>query len=317
MTMSDDFVPPAPVPAASNGAALPVSALQVPSRIREIDAAWVEALAASMEERGLDTPITVRPVEGDGPTSYILVAGAHRLAAAKLLGWPSIKCVVRYLDDDEARLVEIDENLLRRELHVLDKAIFLTERKRLYEARFPATQHGKNPKGGESQTLRLSVLPPRFTADAASKTGFSERAIQLAVQLATNLDDEAIRNIRGLPIADNQAALISLSKEPPAKQRTLTAAMRDGGARTVAQARVAAGFEDAPSGDPQPVYLAQLHTAWAKADIATRQLFLDDIDAAYLTVPKPRAEAREFDPEVEIARVTAESSRKKPRKGVR
>ena len=268
----------------------------MPPRIREVDQAWVEALAASFDDHGMDTPIVVRPLDHDPVkdgaavlAAYELVAGAHRLAAATLLGWSSIKAVVRHLDDDEARLVEIDENLMRRELHVLDRAIFLAERKRLYEARNPQTGHGGDRKGIKSQTLRLDLLPARFSADAAAKTGFSERAVQLAIQIATDLDDEAKRNIRSLPIADNQAALIALSREPPARQRTLSAKMRDGEATTVAAARGAAGFE-APS-VPNPIMdkLAALHSAWGNAPPETRRLFLEDIGAVFTSAAAEQA----------------------------
>jgi ParB family chromosome partitioning protein len=75
----------------------------------------VETLAESMKKLGLKTPIWVRyfPAPDDvGSDRLVLVAGAHRLAAAKKLGWEEIECVVIYdMADDDARLWEIAENL--------------------------------------------------------------------------------------------------------------------------------------------------------------------------------------------------------------
>ena len=53
-----------------------------------------------MKEIGLKTPISVRIVEqmdipgvGEVGGVAVVVAGAHRLAAAKLLGWDEIACL--------------------------------------------------------------------------------------------------------------------------------------------------------------------------------------------------------------------------------
>lgn len=66
--------------------ALPISAITVANRLRAVDPAHVEAIMASMGEGGLRQAIQVagRP---DG--SFLLMAGAHRLEAAKGLGWDS------------------------------------------------------------------------------------------------------------------------------------------------------------------------------------------------------------------------------------
>ena len=47
----------------------------------------VRELADSMRELGLLTAITL-------DSTYTLIAGLHRLEAAKLLGWKSIECIV-------------------------------------------------------------------------------------------------------------------------------------------------------------------------------------------------------------------------------
>jgi ParB family transcriptional regulator, chromosome partitioning protein len=83
-------------------------------RMRKLDTSKVAELAKSMEEVGLIQPVVVRPQPGLG---YYLVAGQHRLHAANRLKWQSIKCHVRDdIDADTAKLIEIDENLLRAEL---------------------------------------------------------------------------------------------------------------------------------------------------------------------------------------------------------
>lgn len=320
MSAPDDFVPPAPLPAHSSGFYLPVAAIHVPPRIRAVDGAWVQTLAASFEDKGMDTPITVRPVEGaDGHVTYSLVIGAHRLAAAKVLDWPNIRTLIRHFTDDEARLAEITENLERRELDKLDFGIFYIERKEVEERLGLRNSHGGDRRSGagngKSQNLATCPGSGRFTAEIADKIGRSERSVQLTIQIVKALDPETIELIRGTRLANNESNLVKLGREQnPIKRRALAQAMLDG-APTIQAARVAIGDEDAPSGDPQPVYLAQLHTAWAKADLATRQLFLDDIDAAFLTMPT-EAEAK-ADRRAAAKAAPAPAQGRQSRKGVR
>jgi ParB/RepB/Spo0J family partition protein len=87
-----------------------------------------------MADQGLLQPIVVRPNKGGG---YDMIAGIHRLEAAKKLNWKVINCIV--LDDidaDQAELIEIDENLIRAELSPAERAIHIGKRKKLYEKLF-------------------------------------------------------------------------------------------------------------------------------------------------------------------------------------
>jgi hypothetical protein len=86
--------------------------------VRELDAEHVTALAGSMAVRGLIVPVAVRPLDGD---RYALVAGEHRLAAARQLRWTSIAAVIA----EQAEGASGDqgaENVLRKTLTPLEEA---------------------------------------------------------------------------------------------------------------------------------------------------------------------------------------------------
>jgi ParB/RepB/Spo0J family partition protein len=71
-----------------------------------------------MAVRGLIVPVAVRPLDGE---RYALVAGEHRLAAARELGWTSIAAVIT----DHTQGVSGDqgaENVLRKTLTPLEEA---------------------------------------------------------------------------------------------------------------------------------------------------------------------------------------------------
>jgi len=115
-------------------------------RMRPLNAERIADLERSIAAIGLQTPITIRYVEGR-PT---LIAGAHRLQAVKNLGWSAI--AVREFDGDEreARMWEIAENLHRAELTVLEHDEQLAEWIRLAEE--VSVQVDPKPQGGRPES---------------------------------------------------------------------------------------------------------------------------------------------------------------------
>lgn len=92
--------------------------IEVGGNVRELDAEHVSALAGSMAVRGLIVPVAVRPLDGE---RFALVAGEHRVAAARELGWSSIAAVI----SDQAEGARGDqgaENVLRKTLTPLEEA---------------------------------------------------------------------------------------------------------------------------------------------------------------------------------------------------
>lgn len=234
----------APIQALSPLFTADISGIDTSNRLRPVDPSRVEALAASFSEIGQQQPIVVRPMADDG-NGLILVAGAHRIAAARLLGWTEIAAIWLDLDEASARLVEIDENLIRNELSEIDRALSLAERKRIYEALHPETAHGKarKPKKNDvkGKVANLATFAS-FSKDAANRTGLSDRTVRRAVELAAALSPEAITLIRGTKLADNQSQLKALAALDPADQVTVAGLIATNAASNVAKARVIGGF---------------------------------------------------------------------------
>lgn len=249
-------------------------------RLRPVDRDHAEFLAVSIKETGLKHPIIVRTAPEGSNRHYKLVVGGHRLDAFKLLRWTDLTIgkdvVIQDMTDDEARLAEIDENLARHELNALDRAIFLLERKRLYETLYPETGHGKAPKGrAKEKSQTLALFRERFSRQAAKKLGLSEAAIKLSIQIASDLDREAVKALRGTKIERNQRELFAISRLPVEEQRAVAAAIGGGKAKTMVQAKVAVGLEQAIPKDPQTRFRDMLIAGWDGADKVTRAWFLD------------------------------------------
>ncbi len=210
--------------------------ISVSDRIRAVDEAHVDFIALGVSERGQMTPALVRHTP-NGEKKFALVYGAHRYAALQKLGIETIRTEARKMSVEEARLAEIDENLMRHELTALDRALSLAERKRVYEELHPETKNGGDRKstmfadqndkvvdlieGGEVGDQNDKVVDLKFTAVTAERMGVSERSIERAVALAKGLSEEARDAVRGTPDADNSSLLLRLAKLDPKKQKTV------------------------------------------------------------------------------------------------
>ena len=123
-----------------------ISEITVNSGRRETAPGAVKELADSIAEVGLLNPITV-------DCGHTLIAGLHRLEAAKLLGWTEIECTVRGLEGLQAELAEIDENVVRADLSPVDFGDLLMRRKEIYEMLHPETKNGGDRK---SEKIRIA-----------------------------------------------------------------------------------------------------------------------------------------------------------------
>ncbi len=95
---------------------VPIDQILVGRNRRPIKGDKVDELKESIKANGLLNPITV-------DQRLNLIAGLHRLTACKLLGLDAIECnIVTYQYAEQARLAEIDENLIRNELEPLERS---------------------------------------------------------------------------------------------------------------------------------------------------------------------------------------------------
>ncbi|MDP9382091.1 MAG: ParB/RepB/Spo0J family partition protein [Chloroflexota bacterium] len=85
---------------------------------RHFDTEAMDELAASIRQDGVLQPIVVRPVH-DG---YQIIMGERRYRASLLAGMAEVPVIVRGMDDEEAFLAALVENLQRANLDPADEA---------------------------------------------------------------------------------------------------------------------------------------------------------------------------------------------------
>jgi ParB family chromosome partitioning protein len=118
----------------------------------------LEELGNSIKEKGIIQPIVVRKTEED---LFEIVAGGRRYQAAKLLGLKEIPTIIKELDDKDAFIFAIIENLQREDLNPLEEAeAFLRLVEEFGFSKEEIAQLIGKDKTTVINTLRLLKLPP-------------------------------------------------------------------------------------------------------------------------------------------------------------
>lgn len=254
-----------------------IDADEVRARFR--NPARVMRLADNIEEVGLLNPITVRPSkDGQG---FILVCGGHRLAAFGELKRETIPAFVRQLTDEQARQVEVQENLVREDLTVLDRALHLATEKAIYEARNPVAKRGGDRRSDQMRNV-AHLISSRFTLDMAEALDCGEDTIKRAIQIAKGVTPELQAEITGTDLENNQAQLLKLVKYPEERRPVLARIMREEGYGKVSDAdQHAEGRRPKakPNQSDKEIWMRKIHALWAHGRKHWQDDFLTMIDA--------------------------------------
>ena len=196
---------------------------------REAAPEAVQRLSESIAEVGMMNPITVT---GD----HTLIAGLHRLEAAKTLGWAEVECRISDMDALHTELAEIDENVIRTGLSDLELSELLARRKKIYETLHPATIARNLPghaSNYESSSDKLTGEEKPFSQDTAEKMGVSPRTVERHVQIAENLTPETKEILHGTDRKITKQNLTKLSRLEPNQQAEAAKQLTDGTIKSV------------------------------------------------------------------------------------
>lgn len=206
-----------------------ISEIKINPGRREASPEDVQELAKSIAEVGLLNPITI-------DREHTLIAGLHRLEAAKLLGWTEIESTVSSLEGLQAELAEIDENFVRRDLSTLDHGELMLRRKEIYESLHPETKHGGDRKSEKIKRAKCAFdFEKSFVDDTAEKLGLSPCTVRRQIQTAKNLIPEAKEIIRGSDTKITRKDALKLSRLKPEEQTTAAQQLASGQIRSMAE----------------------------------------------------------------------------------
>ena len=185
----------------------------------------VERLANSMAEIGLINPITVR--RDDSHDTYWVIAGRHRLEAAKRLKWDNINAtILEDVDALDAEQVELCENLIRNELTAAQQSIHYARLKEIAEIRYRLKAgRPSNDLDGEENKYQVDInLENRKHSNSAhavaKDTNRSTASIERDARRVKNIPEIAATIGTSL---DSGVELDALASLPEDMQRGLLA----------------------------------------------------------------------------------------------
>lgn len=257
-----------------------VAEVHTQGRLRPVSMAAVASLVASITELGvMKDAIHVRKKHNG---ELHLIAGAHRLQAATEMGWAEVPAKVwTNVTDDWARLMEVDDNIAGAELTALDTAVFLAERKRLYEKLHP---EARAAIGSELVAKRwntadmMSVVS--FAAATAEKFGLTDRHVRRMVAAGAALSPQEAQQLREAQKPVTLKDLQVIAKVKPAERREIVAQLVVGEAKSATDAlkRHQQATGQAPVKrdlDPVEAAFKALREAWSRAPKAAKQRFVE------------------------------------------
>ncbi len=178
----------------------------------------LQALAESIRQYGIITPLTVRQV-GEG---YELVSGERRLRAAAMAGLQLVPCYIVTVSDQQSALMALLENLQRKDLDCFEEALFL----RRLCSEFHMTQQEAAQRVGKTQSavankIRLLKLSPQ-TVDIIRKYQLSERHARALLQLEEDKQRQqaaAEMGRRAMTVAQAEQYIQRLLQDAPKPRR--------------------------------------------------------------------------------------------------
>ena len=184
----------------------PVADIRVLGDHRDLVKEKVQLLADLIKEIGLKTLPTVHPTK-KGP---VLIAGHHRLAAAKLLGWERIDCVVMRGDKIDRQLWRTAENLYRADLTKLQRAEGVNKWNVLIKKKAARVAQ----RGGHQPA-------DKGLSKTAKQLGISREKARRSKKIA-GISKDAKAALKSAGLDDNQEAMLKVAKASTPEEQVKT-----------------------------------------------------------------------------------------------
>lgn len=226
---------------------------------KQFDEAALSELADSIAQHGVLQPLLVRPLIGGG---YQLVAGERRWRASRIAGLTQVPVVIKELNDTEAAVISLIENLQREDLNPVEEALgFASLMKDFSLTQEEAAQKVGKSRPAVANALRLLKLPEKVlnmvrenklsagharalaaiddekilisTAELIIEKGLSVRAVEKLVKTLTAEKKEKTKKTASRPTFFDEVEL-SLNNSLGRKAKVITKSGKESGTLEIA-----------------------------------------------------------------------------------
>ena len=149
----------------------------------------MDQLVQSIKERGIITPVTLRPKE-DG--RYEIVSGHRRRKACELAGFDTVKAEVREMTRDEAIILMVESNLQRSVILPSEKAFSYKMRLEAMNRQGQRTDLTCDPVGHKLQGMKSVEIVAESSPDSKTQVQRYIRLTELIPELLDLVDEGRI-----------------------------------------------------------------------------------------------------------------------------
>lgn len=149
----------------------------------------MDQLVESIRERGVITPVTLRPKE-DG--RYEMVSGHRRIKACELAGLPTVKAEVKKMTRDEAIVLMVESNLQRSVILPSEKAFSYKMRLEAMNRQGQRTDLTYSPVGNKLHGVKSSEVMAKEVGESKNTIFRYIRLTELIQPLLDMVDEGRI-----------------------------------------------------------------------------------------------------------------------------
>lgn len=182
-------------------------------------------LVESVKERGIITPVTLRPKE-DG--RYEIVSGHRRKKACELAGFETVKAEVREMTRDEAIILMVESNFQRSQILPSEKAFAYKMRLEALSRQGKRTDLTSDPVGGKWDGKETAQMIGEQSGDSQTQVRRYIRLTNLVPELLDLVDEGKIKMRPAVELSyldeDSQRAVvdeIDLNQCTPSHAQTI------------------------------------------------------------------------------------------------
>ena len=180
----------------------------------------MERLVESVKERGVLSPVLVRPMPDGG---YQMVSGHRRKRAVELAEQPTLSCIVRELTDDEAVIIMVDSNLQREQVLPSEKAFAYRMKLDAMKRQGQRTDLTSDPVGRKLVGKESAQIVGKDSGDSQTQVRRFIRLTNLIPELLDMVDNSVLKEKDKLQMALRPAVELSYLAED--EQRALLETM--------------------------------------------------------------------------------------------
>ncbi|HDP95647.1 MAG TPA: ParB/RepB/Spo0J family partition protein [Candidatus Aminicenantes bacterium] len=184
----------------------------------------IEALAASIREKGVIEPIILRSRDG----RFEIIAGERRYRAARLAGLTEIPGIEYDIQDNEALELSIVENAQRKDLNPFELAFSLKSLNEIYGyTHEEIAKKVGNSRVSITEMIRLSDMPPQVVS-RCQEMGIESKSFLLELVKLENIEQmmHVLDQYAKSPFSRDAVKEIRRRKTPEGKEKGRPAAAK-------------------------------------------------------------------------------------------